>query len=307
MTQRQPHHKGRWRPEAWEDDLSRFALDESPFSNAPAIGELNRSEIEQTYQQVIDETRRHGAALDALIAADPFPLPNADDREGYVPESDIGFWVSGLHDFLRVRYTLGQMSFTPKSAFELGCASGRVLRHLAAHWPQVELWACDINYRHVRWVAEYLRRDIRCFHMPVLPHLPIGDEQLDLTCAFSVFTHLDVFETAWIAELYRVTRTGGIVYATFQTETTWENIRTAPSSDRRRALIERQSPETAELLGNELPTGRTVIRRTSQGPYRGLVFHHTEYLRDRWERYFTVLHVLPYYHGLDQTVLVLQK
>ncbi|HMP77887.1 MAG TPA: class I SAM-dependent methyltransferase [Pirellulaceae bacterium] len=304
---RQPPLRPSRRPDAWEDDLSRYALDESPFENSLPVGQLDHRELVNTFEQVIHASLRDGIQVASLADHDPFPLPGSNDREGYVTDSDIGFWISGLHDFLRVRHALQQTEFVPTNLLELGCASGRVLRHFACQWPHIELWACDINYRHVRWVLEHLRRDIRCFHMPVLPHVPIGDNQIDLTCAFSVFTHLDTFETAWIAELYRITRPGGLLYLTFQTESTWENIRKSASSDRRRILIEQQPPEVASFLHRPLPPGRTVFRRTPHGPYRGLVFHHTDYLRDRWGRFFDIRCVLPHHHGIDQTVLLLEK
>jgi hypothetical protein len=99
--------------------LSRFALDESPFENSLPVGQLDHRELVNTFEQVIHASLRDGIQVASLADHDPFPLPGSNDREGYVTDSDIGFWISGLHDFLRVRHALQQTEFVPTNLLEL--------------------------------------------------------------------------------------------------------------------------------------------------------------------------------------------
>ena len=46
--------------------------------------------------------------------------------------------------------------------------------------------------------------NLRIFQNTILPHLPIEDNSLSLVTAFSVFTHIDDLDLAWIAELRRI-------------------------------------------------------------------------------------------------------
>ena len=57
-----------------------------------------------------------------------------------------------------------------------------------------------------------------------LPHLPIEDGSTALVYGFSVFTHIDEFETAWLAEIRRILRPGGVAYLTINSDDTWKSL-----------------------------------------------------------------------------------
>lgn len=295
-----------WRPASWEDDISIKSLDSAPFDNAPPIGELDTGKTKTSFDKLIDVTIRGGKTLEEFVGNDPYPIPGSDDREGYLPGYHERFWVMGLLDYLRVQSVLERHNFRPKSLYEMGSATGRALRHFSAQSNFEQIWASDINYRHVRWVNENLDPQIRMFHNCTLPHLPIGDREIDLVCAFSVFSHIDVFETAWLAEVRRIMKPGGIAYLTTHTERSWEYLREVPES-RMVDQIKKSGLYSEGMLDKPMPGDRLIFRHTPHGPYRGSIYHSERYLRDVWGRYFKILEIIPMHHGVCQTVVVLQR
>ena len=166
--------------------------------------------------------------LPAYADLDPYPIPVTEDREGYYGDFHYDWWLSGLYDYLAVKQTLTRFggSLKPGDAvFESGCASGRVLRHFACQAKDIDIWGADINLRHVEWIQNYLPQHIRIFQNTALPHLPIDDKSISLVMAFSVFTHIDELELAWLAELRRVLKPGGFAYLTIHSEHTWSIMR----------------------------------------------------------------------------------
>ena len=295
-----------WRPASWEDDISIKTLDSAPFENAPKIAQLDQEKAKQIFDSVIDTTLRCGKSFEDYAARDPFPIPGDDDREGYLRGHHERFWVMGLQDYLRVNAVLQRHNVRPTTIFEMGSASGRALRHFATQGDFEQIWASDINYRHVRWVNENLEPKIRMIHNSTLPHLPMCDQELDLVCAFSVFSHIDVFETAWLAEVRRILKPGGIAYLTTHTEHSWEALKEFPES-RMVDSIKKSGLYSEGMLERPMPGDRLIFRHTPHGPYRGCIYHSERYLRDVWGRFFNILEIIPMHHGVCQSVVVMQR
>jgi SAM-dependent methyltransferase len=295
-----------WRPSAWEDDISIKTLDNQPFASVTPIGELDFEKAKSSFDRQIDDSLRGGKSLQEFIERDPYPIPGNDDRENYMRDHHESFWVMGLQDYLKVKTTSEKHQVNMSSILEMGCATGRVLRHFCAQGDYDQIWGSDINYRHVRWVSQNLGPKVRMLHSHTLPYFPIADNSLDLVCAFSVFSHIDVFETSWIAEIARILKPGGIAYLTTHTEHSWESLRDQPNS-RMVETIKKSGLYTEGMLEEEMPGDRVVFRYTSRGPYRGSIFQSERYLRDIWGRFLNILEIIPNYHGVCQTVVVLQK
>ncbi|HNT05433.1 MAG TPA: class I SAM-dependent methyltransferase, partial [Anaerolineae bacterium] len=98
--------------------------------------------------------------LESYIAEDPYPLPTTADREGYHGDRHYDYWLSGLKDYLLLKHTLRSCGapalLQQGSVLELGCATGRVLRHLLCHETSADLWAVDINQRYIEWIRRFL-------------------------------------------------------------------------------------------------------------------------------------------------------
>lgn len=295
------------RPVAWEDDFSRNNSDFGLFPPQIDVASLSLDRLRRQLGRVSPPSIQEAIELAAALAADPYPIPRDDEREGYAVGQPEWYWLSGLIDWLKIRLALEKYDVRANRVMEMGAATGRVLRHIWSQGRFAEVWGSDLNYRHVRWINEFLDPSIRCFHNHALPHLPIADSRLDLFCAFSVFTHIDTFETAWIAETFRVLRPGGMAYVTFQTEHTWDELKRLDPDDRRLAVLRKTTWFRNEMIQGPLPGERIVARHSLVGPYRGMVFHDTAHIRKNWGRYFEILELIPMYHGMDQTVAIMRR
>lgn len=241
--------------------------------------------------------------LDEAVARDTAPLPLTKDREGYYGEHHFSYWASGLRDFSNLMFACRRLGVQVRDYLDVGCASGRVLRHSAIQHPQINSMGCDINASHVAWVAQNLPQNILVFQNTSIPSLPLPDESVDLVSAFSVFTHIEAFETAWLMELRRLLRPGGIAWITVHTEKTWEDMNeTWPLH---KAL--KNHPEFKKLPeGAPLPHDRVVFRWRSDRSYSSNVFYSYAYIRKHWERYLEIVEThrrLPNF----QDVLVMRK
>ncbi len=285
----------------WEDDISRNALDTAPFENLPPISGFIE-ELERMKQEPIPVDQ-----ILAYAANDTAPIPSAADREGYSANYSGRYWLTGLLDFLKVKQVAQQHSIELNKLFDFGCASGRVLRHFAFQSEIPELWGSDINARHIRWLCEHMPSRIKPVANHCLPQLPFPDHKFDAITAFSVFTHIDTFETCWLAELKRILRPGGFAYLTVHNNDTWSKLRQEIDNPNNRLIesMKTVDPDVKEKLLGPMPPGRTVYRFTHKGPYRAQVFHCNQYLQNVWGRYFDHIEILPCQH-IRQSVVILK-
>lgn len=246
-------------------------------------------------------------SLEEYVSRDPWPLPHTADREGYHGDRHYDYWLSGLKDYLSIKYALlGQNSTLSQAApiLDFGCASGRVLRHLLCNDPDVEVWGADIDVRLIDWILRYLGDGPRAFHSTTLPFLPVEDNFFGLLYALSVFTHIDEFELAWLCELRRILRPGGIAYVTVHTDHTWNLL--GPNHMLYYVLIEQPRFNiTPESFRAPMPTERLVFKWPGQ-VNNSAIFFSTDYLHRVWGRFLDVVDIIR--EGSDyQDVVLLRK
>ena len=294
------------RPDAWEEDISRNSLDKVPFETGLPISERG-DEIALLAKRLPEDIQERFDVL-AMAARDTFPIPSSQDREGYAPDNDAYYWISGMRDYVRMTDCAAKYGVDVQSYFDFGCATGRVLRHFAAQSDVPVIYGSDINARHIRWLCDYMPKQVRPIANHCIPTIPIPDNSVDLISAFSVFTHIDTFETCWISELSRILRPGGVAYLTVHNEATWDVLRDEIDNQNNRLVqsILKTDPGVKEKLQEPLPQGRTVYRFTDLGPYRAQVFHSNDYLERVWGRFLKLREIMDCHH-VRQSVVVLQK
>lgn len=229
----------------------------------------------------------YGYDLDvaAPLAADTQPLPLTKDREGYHGDKHFDYWLSGQLDWKLLVEAMQQSGGPLKRYLDIGCASGRVIRHAAADPSGVEAIGSDINRLHVEWCNRHLDR-ATVFHSSSVPSLPLEDNSVDLVSAFSVFTHIEAFETAWLMEIRRILRKGGLAWLTVHTEHTLramnENWPLYP------AVM--NHPEAARVGDRQsMDADRMVFRWSSDRSYSSNVFYRSDYLTKTWGKIMDVV------------------
>jgi len=95
------------------------------------------------------------------------------------------------------------------SALDFGCSSGRVLKPLAAAFPDVSWHGCDPNGAAVDWASAHLP-GIRFFRSGAVPPLELADGSLDMAYAISIWSHFEPRRgLEWFEEMRRLLRPGG--------------------------------------------------------------------------------------------------
>ena len=174
----------------------------------------------------------------------------------------------------------------------------------------MDCWGADIKLRHIEWMRLFLPANLKIFQSTILPHLPIEDNSLSLVTAFSVFTHIDDLELAWLAEVRRILKPGGFFYATIHSERTWALMEPGvPIYD---ALIHMRShiPDynVSELfLRGPMPKEKTVFFWDTAQNYNCNVFHHLDYVKREWGRFFKIEEIIPGGSGYQDVVLLRKK
>ncbi len=104
----------------------------------------------------------------------------------------------------------------PLEVLEWGCGPGRLIRHMAERMGgrPVSLTGTDYNPESVAWCRQNLP-GIGFAENGLDPPLPFGDDRFDAIYCFSVVTHLsEAKQLAWVKELRRVLKPGGVLVCT---------------------------------------------------------------------------------------------
>lgn len=251
-----------------------------------------------------DSRKDNWRALDyqEALRRDTHPIPLTKDREGYYGDDHFSFWASGLEDANMLLEAAAAYGQPVRSYLDFGCASGRVIRHFACQHPDIRTYGCDINRLHVEWCNAYLPDNCAVFQNHSIPTLPLPDESLDLISAFSVFTHIEAMETAWLMEIQRLLRPGGVAWLTVHTE------RTLRDMDENWPLWTptMSHPDSPSLLdeNRSFASNRMVLRWHGDASYSSNVFYKEDYIRRVWGRLLNIVEIRRRCPTFQDVVLV---
>ena len=161
---------------------------------------------------------------------------------------------------------------------DFGCGCGRTLLWLPAAAPRAAICGTDVDPQSVAWCREHLPF-ADCGVNDSLPPLGFPDAHFDLAYAISVFTHLDEErQFAWLAELRRVTRPGGVVV-----------LSVLGDEPRQRSPWARQAAPS--------DSGYTFVRydlwKGLCPPWYQVAYHSREYICTQYAKHFEVLRFVP--------------
>lgn len=242
-------------------------------------------------------------AIEGNVNRDTMPIPSPRDREGYYGDRHFEYWLSGLNDYLKIKEAYQTVDWGRTSLLDFGGATGRVARHFYAQEELAEVMICDININNVEWVIENFPPGFAVFKNGAMPSLPLPDDSCDLVTAFSVFTHMNVYELGWLYELRRILKPHGILYVTVHNNDTW---RILPSTWVFNNVLVQSKDFLATYQSERELSRRHVFEYSSEVAYNCNTFHPNAYVYRVWGKVFNILDIRPLCHSY-QSAVVLQK
>jgi cyclopropane fatty-acyl-phospholipid synthase-like methyltransferase len=101
------------------------------------------------------------------------------------------------------------------SIFDLGCGSGRLAAALAKSGLDLSYTGTDVVQELLDYASEISPSNYRFIRHPQIS-VPVESSSVDITCAFSVFTHLLHHETyMYLTDMHRALKVGGLVVFSF--------------------------------------------------------------------------------------------
>jgi SAM-dependent methyltransferase len=187
------------------------------------------------------------------------------------------------------------------NVLEFGCGCGRVLRYLYDLPERCRISGTDIDREAIEWCRSNLPRVTFAVNNP-FPPLPYPADNFDLVYVISVFTHLDEdYQFAWLTELKRVLKPGGILIAT-----------TAGAScrelDTQKGLLSPVELEILQHKGFLFNTVRKGLFKLDGLPdFYQRTYHTKQYVTETWRRFFTIRRYIERGMGDIQDVVLLSN
>lgn len=243
------------------------------------------------------------ATLESL-EKDRIPIPATIDREGYYGDLHLTYWASGVEDLRMVQRLVPQADF--RHVLDFGGASGRFARHIVLTDEQAKVTITDLNVNHVEWVERYFGPSVRAIKVSPYPYFPLADRSVTFCIGLSVFTHIDSYESGWLAELHRVMADGAYALMTIHSEQTW-NVLPA-QGDLLKRLQRDQEFADVYRPGQPMPAGRRVYTSNPNSiEHNCNVFMDSNYVHERWSRWFEIVEIAHRAHHDFQAAVILRK
>lgn len=213
--------------------------------------------------------------------------------EGYLPtgEKDVA-------TLLEVLEASGFKLQSGNRILEMGCATGRMLRHLKPFTESCEIWGIDIDAKYIYWCQQNLNPPFHFATTTTIPHLPFGDGYFNLIYTGSVFTHIDDLAEAWFLELSRLLSPSGRLYVTICDSNTVNLLDTSAKDN---YVMARKIMSSYDLYNNfKQDFGMLVVGRDTASQ----VFYDVDYLRKIIPPTLKVLSITQEAYGYQSAVVL---
>ena len=287
-----PHRGGGY--DSWLEHYHDGVL--APIDAACAAGGPDRfalfSELDvDLWALLLTQEYRAYPNIRALLPTVPHPTLQA--RWNGTSGVPLASQSAAFYRRLRDRYAeLGERPLADSRVLDFGCGWGRLTRFLARDVPQSRLCGCD-PVESILAVCRESGVPATLARSELVPERLPFDEPFDLAFAFSVFTHLsEAAHERCLAALHAGLRPGAILVVTIRPP---DYMPVGGRLDVPRYVFAPHAadPSHPQYAGGEMTYGETVIT--------------LPYVRERWSRWFELLHSDLLIGDLHQVVLTLRR
>jgi SAM-dependent methyltransferase len=195
----------------------------------------------------------------------------------------VGGWTNVVHlDWMCKKYLVCSLAEL-ETILDWGCGCARNTQPLIKIAPGSRIHGIDIDPVNIAWSKQHVVG--ATFDVSGLfPPLDFADDTFDIVYGLSVFTHLtEPAQDLWLAELHRVLKPGGIAFLSYHGEAA------AYSREFSVDTIENYRQRGIE---DDVFDGALAGVIEKRDYYRS-TFHTTDYLYDRWSKYFDIAGIEP--------------
>lgn len=191
---------------------------------------------------------------------------------------------------------------------DFGCGPARVTRVFRDMYPGVALFGCDIDPEAIAWCEQNLPGVARFTVNDLLPPLPFEAGTFDLIYGISVFTHLpEAFQAAWLLELRRVLKPGGVLITTVHGPAIVEYIaQVYPGASALRDEVRDRGFVYVGTRREGWPSYFGVSTAGLPDLYQ-LSYCSHEYIRSHWSEYFDIMQCGEFDLNIMQDAIVCVK
>jgi SAM-dependent methyltransferase len=250
----------------------------------PSFGEKNEialrlvGEKSGGFARDWDEFHLRRPGTPSAIALPPAKLTN---RAIWLPPRVFDKWGYALKR--KYDAAMAQFLATPRTEQRLldwGCGCGRMARYLASECAYTGI---DIDREAIEWCRANIKSGT--FELQGLEaRTKFASETFDAVIGISIFTHLrEEDQFAWLAELARVTKPGGVVAVSVCGATSLYNAGNPPEVV---AALEAKGFCDTGVEG-------TLKGVTADDEYYRNIYHTPGYTRENWSKHFDILAILP--------------
>lgn len=227
------------------------------------------------------------------------PLPDLG-KVGIYSDRDMLYHLVGgfsvASDFSRYAQRHGKPLESAERVLDFGCGTSRVLRYMVEYVDGPEFYGSEVFHESVDWGRDAFP-EVNYVHQGSAPPLPLDDGFFDIIYAYSIFSHLsEDAHRAWLDELYRLLRPGGLLLLTIQGKVIMDRCR--DETDEVRISLQMHKQDYGELRRRFDEDGFAYYR-----PYAadylasggldpdnfGLTFISTDYIARNWLSGFELL------------------
>lgn len=216
---------------------------------APALGRRMTVRAWRSWEGVLTVVSRERGRR---RSEDGFDLPPAALRVRVIAEADPSVFLTTGKAEARVLAAAASAHGigveTSGRLLDFGCGCGRVTRHWHAY-PSVEVHGTDHDPDLIDWMRSGLPF-VHAARNDLTPPLSYPDDHFGIAYAISVFTHMtDELARAWMKELARIVRPGGLLLFTALDERQVDRLR-----PHERSVYDRGEPvvQFADALGTNM-------------------------------------------------------